>query len=65
MVPVGVLEILRGTLCKVYDCLTTQLYTPNQYKIKLEKKANTGKNKIKKMQGVQPREYFSHLALCQ
>ena len=33
-IAIGVLEILRGTLCKVYDCLTTQLYTLNQYIIK-------------------------------
>ena len=27
MVPVGVLEVSRGTLCKVYDFLTPKLYT--------------------------------------
>ena len=34
MMPVRVLEILRGTVCKVYDCLMTKLHTWNQYKIK-------------------------------
>ena len=27
---------IRGTLCKVYHCLTTTLYTWNQYKIILK-----------------------------
>ena len=31
MLAVGVLETSRGTLCKVYDCLITKLYTQNQY----------------------------------
>ena len=31
-----VLEILMEILCKVYDCLSTKLYTWNQYKIKLK-----------------------------
>lgn len=31
-----VLEISRGTLCEVCDCLTAMLHTCNQYKIKLE-----------------------------
>ena len=38
MVPVGVLETLKETLCKVYDCLTTKLYIQKQYEIKLRKK---------------------------
>ena len=58
MVPAGVLEILRGTLCKVCDCLATKLYTRNQYKIKWKKK-QTQENKFKKTQRIQPREYTS------
>lgn len=38
MMPDGVLEILRRILCKVDNCLTTKLYTWNQYKIKLKGK---------------------------
>ena len=34
MVLFGVLEISRGTLCKLYDCLTTKLCPQNQYIIK-------------------------------
>lgn len=29
---------IKGTLCKLYYCLTTMLYTQNQYIIKLKKK---------------------------
>ena len=42
MMPVGVLKISRGTLYKVYDCLTTKLYTRNQYKIIFKKTLRDG-----------------------
>lgn len=42
MVPLGVLEIPRGTLCKVYVCLTPKLCTGNQCitKIYFEERGN-------------------------
>ena len=40
MVPVGVLEIPRGALCKGYDCLTTMPYTWNQNRKENGKKNN-------------------------
>ena len=43
IVPVAVLEIWRGTLWKVYDCISTKLYTWNQYKIKSNKKRGGGR----------------------
>ena len=35
-----VLDLLRGTICKVCDCLITMLYTWNQCKIILSKNCN-------------------------
>ena len=35
-------DILKWTRCKVYDCLTTKLYTYNQYKIKLKDEISPG-----------------------
>ena len=43
----GLLEILMGTLSKVYDCLTPKLYNWIQYKIKVKEKQEV-KDKLKK-----------------
>ena len=41
-----VVQILRGTLCKIYNCLTTMPYTWKQYKIILKVNCNWKLKKI-------------------
>ena len=41
-----VVQILRGTLCKIYSCLTTMPYTWKQYKIILKVNCNWKLKKI-------------------
>lgn len=53
---------IEGTLCKVYDCLTTKLYTENQYIIIILKRRDLREMKPQELI-IQPHYRFSTLSL--